>query len=154
MKINSFYVLHTFHYLLFSSNMSDSEVEFESADEGSKGDDGWEVETDFDLPDLVQSVESTTEIKSSALSSVSNLVNTDQYIEHKHLDTKSSNQNNNFNAMPTLQSRLDKLTVDSDDTDSKLHTLKETITADNELKETNCQSSVSKNTLLFHKCLH
>ncbi|XP_025409362.1 protein FAM114A2 [Sipha flava] len=123
--------------------MSDSEVEFESADEGSKSGDGWEIETDFDLPDLEQSIESKpTEIKSSALSSVSDLANIDQYIEHKHKNTKSSNQTNTFDAIPTLQSRLDKLTIDSDDTNSKSHTLKEDITADNALKETNCQSSV------------
>jgi hypothetical protein len=140
--------------------MSDSEVEFESADEGSKSGDGWEIETDFDLPDLEQSIESKpTEIKSSALSSVSDLANIDQYIEHKHKNTKSSNQTNTFDAIPTLQSRLDKLTIDSDDTNSKSHTLKEDITADNALKETNCQSSVSKNvlnsshfTLIYQNC--
>lgn len=132
--------------------MSDSEVEFESADEGSKGDDGWEVDTDFDLPDLEQSVEpKPTEIKSSMLSSVSNLINTDQYIEHKHKDTKPSKQNNTPGSIPTLQSRLDKLAVDSDITNSKSRTLEEDTNSDNATKQTNSQSSVSKISII-HNC--
>lgn len=125
--------------------MSDSEVEFESADEGSKGDDGWEVEADFDLPDLEQS--KPAEVRSSALSSDPDLVNADQQcVERKQNDTKPSRQNNTSDdAVPTLQSRLDKLAVDGEDTNSRSLALESGTAGDNATKQTNNQSGVSKN---------
>lgn len=32
--------------------MSDSEAEFEGTDEGINGDDGWDVESEFNLPSI------------------------------------------------------------------------------------------------------
>lgn len=120
--------------------MSDSEVEFESADEGSKGDDGWEIETDFDLPDLGSK---STENKSSILSHTLKVVDSEQNLKCKVKDEKQPGQNNSACDISTLQSGLDKLVVKNDDKNSKPLISEENKITTNEIK----QSSVSKNIL-------
>jgi len=91
--------------------MSDSEVEFESADEGSRGKDGWEIESDFDLPDIKPlSIESKpTGTKLLTLSKVSDGVDTEQNV--KCDDTLQSGKNDAPNAVSTVQSKLNKLVI-------------------------------------------
>ncbi|XP_026823057.1 protein FAM114A2 [Rhopalosiphum maidis] len=105
--------------------MSDSEVEFESADEGSKDEDGWEIESDFDLPDV--SVEhKPTETKLSTLPNVSD-----------NADTKHSGLNDVSNAVSTAQSKLDKLVVNNDNkSGSQVSEIEQ-----NEIKQTSIQTS-------------
>lgn len=124
--------------------MSDSEVEFESADEGSKGDSGWDVE-DFDLPDEEPSIEfKPTKTTFSQLPDISNtdIVDTEQNSECKNEDIKHSGENVLHDAVPTLQYRLANLSVNSDNKncgqipeDSKV--------IQNEIKPTSTSSSVS-----------
>lgn len=120
--------------------MSDSEVEFESADEGSKSDDGWEIETDFDLPDLVSK---PTEKKSSILSHTFKVADSEQNLKCKVDDVKPSGQNYTADDIPTLQSGLNKLVVNNDDSNSKPLISEENKIIQNEIK----QNSVSKNIL-------
>lgn len=114
--------------------MSDSEAEFESADEGSKGDDGWEIETDFDLPDLESK---PTEKKSSILSPTFKVVDSEQNLKCP------SGQNYSACDVSTLQSGLDRMVVNNDDTNFKPLISEENKIIPNEIK----QSSVSKNIL-------
>lgn len=124
--------------------MSDSEGEFESADEGSKGDNGWDIDNDFDLPDVKPSVESKPiESKLSKLPNVSEAINKEENVQFKLQDPKSSRPNNISNVTPLLQSKIDKLKVDSDNINSGSGTFKENQTVQNEIKTTNTQSNVS-----------
>lgn len=122
--------------------MSDSEVEFESADEGSKGDDGWDIDTDFDLPDLESN---PSDKKSSVLSNTLKISDSEQNLKCSVEDVKPSGQNCDI---PMLQSGLDKLTViNNDDPNSKPLISEENKIVQNEIK----QSSVSTN-ILFSLC--
>lgn len=124
--------------------MSDSEVEFESADEGSKDEDGWGIETDFDLPDVepVSAKCKPTETNLSTLSSVSDEVDTGQNAKCKHEDTKHSRQNDKSDAVSMVQSELDKLVLNSDNSTKSGPPVSEAI--QNEIKQTSTQPSVSK----------
>lgn len=118
--------------------MSDSEIEFESADEGSKDDDGWEIESDFDLDVEPKKIET----KTSMLPNVSDLMDTEKY-EEKPLDQ------NNTSVIPTLQSRKDKLIAnDGNSNYSKPHNSENNKVVLNEIKPTNTQSTVS---MYFYK---
>jgi hypothetical protein len=113
--------------------MSDSEVEFESADEGSKDEDGWEIESDFDLPDVkpVSLEHKPTETKLSTLPNVSD-----------NADTKHSGLNDASSAVSTVQSKLDKLVVNNDNSSKSGSQVSEI--EQNEIKQTSTQSSVSE----------
>ncbi|XP_060850151.1 protein FAM114A2 isoform X2 [Rhopalosiphum padi] len=110
--------------------MSDSEVEFESADEGSKDEDGWEIESDFDLPDVkpVSLEHKPTETKLSTLPNVSD-----------NADTKHSGLNDASNAVSTVQSKLDKLVVNNDNSSNSGSQVSEI--EQNEIKQTSTQTS-------------
>jgi len=113
--------------------MSDSEAEFESADEGSKDEDGWEIESDFDLPD-VQSVSvkyKPTETKLSALPNFS-----------QNVDTKHSKLNDACNEVSMVQSKLDKLDVNNDNSTKSESQVSEVV--QNKIKQTSTQMTVSK----------
>lgn len=116
--------------------MSDSEVEFESADEGSKGDDGWEIETDFDLLDVESKV---TETKSSILSNISKVEGIEQNVKCKKEDLKPSGPNDTTGITPTLQCGLDNLRVNNDDINSSQLIPEDSNVVQNEIKQ-----SVSK----------
>ncbi|XP_025206942.1 protein FAM114A2 [Melanaphis sacchari] len=108
--------------------MSDSEVEFESADEGSKDEDGWEIESDFDLPDKLVPVENkSAETKLSSLPNVPDDV-----------DTKHSGLNNASNSASMVQSKLDKLDVNNDNSTKSGPHISEVV--QNEIKQTSTQS--------------
>jgi len=121
--------------------MSDSEVEFESADEGSQGADGWEIESDFDLPDVKPlSVESKpTGPTSSTLSNVSDKVNTEQNVKYENENTKQPEKNDAPSAVLMAQSKLDKLVVNSDSHTQPGPKVSEVV--QNEIKQTNTQVS-------------
>ncbi|VVC39877.1 Protein of unknown function DUF719 [Cinara cedri] len=96
--------------------MSDSEVEFQSADEGSNGDDGWEIECDFDLPDADSSTEfKSTETKISSQQKLSNPVETEQNKKCKHEDVKPVENFPSDTSM--LHVGLGKLAVSSNNTE-------------------------------------
>lgn len=126
--------------------MSDSEAEFESADEGSKGDDGWDIETDFDLPDLEYV---STEKESSILSKTSKVMDTVQSLKCKVEDLKPFDQNYSTGDISTLQSGFEKSVVNNDNINSKPLVSEENKIIQNEAK----QSSVSKNILLNYKLM-
>lgn len=119
-----------YEYIQSSEVMSDSEAEFESADEGSKDEDGWEIESDFDLPDVKSvSVEyKPTETNLSALPNFSENVN-----------TKHSEINDACNEVSMVQSKLDKLDVNSTKSESEVSEV-----IQNEIKQTSTQTTVSK----------
>lgn len=120
--------------------MSDSEVEFQSADEGSNGDDGWDIECDFDLPDVEPSAGSkSTQKKLSSRPKISNLEETEQNLKHK--DIKPAN-NCTSDTIPKLQARLVNLEVKNDNVNSEQN--EESKVVQNEIKSTSTQSSVSK----------
>jgi len=121
--------------------MSDSEVEFESADEGSHGGDGWEIENDFDLPDVKPvSVESKpTGPTLSKLSNVSDKVNTEQNVKCESENTKQSGQNDVSSAVSMAQSKLNKLVVNNDNCTQPEPKVSEIV--QNEIKQTNTQVS-------------
>ncbi|CAI6345747.1 unnamed protein product [Macrosiphum euphorbiae] len=119
--------------------MSDSEVEFESADEGSQGGDGWEIETDFDLPDVKPlSVESKpTGPTLSTLSNVSDKVNTEQNVKCENENTKQSEKDDASSAVSMAQCKLDKLVVNNDNRTQPGPKVSEVV--QNEIKQTNTQ---------------
>lgn len=121
--------------------MSDSEVEFESADEGSQGGDGWEIETDFDLPDVKPlSVESKpTGPTLSTLSNVSDKVNTEQNVKCENENTKQSEKDDASSAVSMAQCKLDKLVVNNDNRTQPGRKVSEVV--QNEIKQTNTQVS-------------
>lgn len=121
--------------------MSDSEVEFESADEGSHGGDGWEIESDFDLPDVKPvSVESKPIAPTlSTLSNVLDKVNTEQNVKCGNENTKQSGQNDASSAVSMAQSKLDKLVVNNDNCTQPEPQVSEIV--QNEIKQTNTQVS-------------
>lgn len=126
--------------------MSDSEVEFESADEGSKGDGGWEVD-DFELPDVESSMESKpTEITSY----VSKMEITKQNSQCNNEDVKPSEENVSSDTVTTLQSRLGNLAVNNDNTICDSQIPKESKVIQSEIKPTNTVSSVSINILFSY----
>ncbi|CAH1737197.1 protein FAM114A2 [Aphis gossypii] len=110
--------------------MSDSEAEFESADEGSKNEDGWEIDSDFDLPDVKSvSVEyKPTETKLSALTNFS-----------ENVDTKHPEINDACNEMSMVQPKLDKLDVNNDNSTKSESQVSEVI--QNEIKQTSTQTT-------------
>lgn len=78
--------------------MSDSDAEFESADEGgNKSDDGWEIDCDFDLPDVQNPEQDAKTCKRVPV------------VEPPGKDSVVA-----ADPIPTLQSRLDKLAVCTD----------------------------------------
>lgn len=113
--------------------MSDSEAEFESADEGSKDEDGWEIESDFDLPD-VKSVSVEYKPTATKLSALPNF--------SENVDTKHSEINYACNEVSTVQSKLDKLDVKNDNSTKSESQESEVI--QNEIKQTSTQTTVSK----------
>ncbi|XP_022176970.1 protein FAM114A2 isoform X2 [Myzus persicae] len=117
--------------------MSDSEVEFESADEGSQGGDGWEIESDFDLPDVKPvSVESKpTGTKLSTLSNVSDKVDIEQ--NAKCEDTKQPGLNDASDAVSTVQSKLNELAVNNDNSTKSGPQISRVV--ENEVKQTSTQ---------------
>jgi len=125
--------------------MSDSEVEFESADEGSKGEDGWEIESDFDLPDVKPvpvEFKPTGSKLSTKVANASNKVDTEQNVKCE------DEKNNTLDAVSMAQSKLDKLVVNNDNsTKSGLHV---SGVDQNEIKQTNTQTSVSKSYNKIH----
>lgn len=121
--------------------MSDSEVEFQSADEGSNGDDGWEIECDFELPDVESSaVSKSTELKISSQPKMSNSIETEHIMKHKGIKLP---ENFACDTIPTIEASLNKLTVNSDNINSEEHI--ESKVVQNEIKSTSTQSGVSKN---------
>lgn len=125
--------------------MSDSE-DFESADEGREGDDGWDVD-DFDLPDIEPSQKpKVTEIQSSASPHVSNQLDTEHSFKGKQKNTKSSSEINTPKASPALQSRLENLTVNNNNSSSgpQIQSYGKSEIIQNETKPSNTQDSVSK----------
>lgn len=116
--------------------MSDSEAEFESADEGSNGGDGWDVESDFDLPS-VEPKPSTTKI--DMLTSIHDTVDTRQNVKCEENNVKSSGQNKPDD-IPELESELEKLSVNNENTTSRC-VPEENKVVQNEIKS----NSVSKN---------
>lgn len=130
--------------------MSDSEVEFESADEGSKDDGGWDIE-DFELPDVESSVESKpTETTSYKLSNVSKMEITKQNSQCNNEDVRQSEENVSSDTVPTLQSRLGNLAVNNDNTNCDSQIPKESKDILSEIKPTNTVSSVSINILFSY----
>jgi len=121
--------------------MSDSEVEFESADEGSQGGDGWEIENDFDLPDVKPvSVESkSTGPTLPTLSNLSDEVNTEQNVKCENENIKQSGQNDASSGVSMAQSKLDKLIVNNDNRTQPEPKVSEVV--QNEIKQTNTQVS-------------
>jgi len=80
--------------------MSDSETEFKSASEGSESDNGWEVDSDFDFPNV--------ESKSSETKSTELL--TAKGVKEKS-ECELSGQSSKSDI--TLLSNLDRLSVDN-----------------------------------------
>jgi len=119
--------------------MSDSEVEFESADEGSQGGDGWEIENDFDLPDVkpVPLETKPTVTKLSTLSNVPDKVVTEQNV--KCDDTLKSGENDASNAVSTVQSKLNKLVVNNDNSTKSVPQISKV--DQSEIMQTNTQVS-------------
>jgi len=110
--------------------MSDSEAEFESANEGSKGDDGWEIDCDFDLPDVQQ-----LSVRSSAYPE-------ENVKTCKRTDVEPPEKDSTVDAIPMIQSRLDKLAVSNN---SQPHISEESKVVQNEIKSPTTPSSVSEN---------
>lgn len=100
--------------------MSDSESEFESADEGSKSNDGWEVDDNFELPSLSTPEPSKCEFEAA----------------------KNFKQNIMPDTIPILKSRIDRHTINNDNTNFEQQIPEE---SKNEIKSSNTQSNnVSK----------
>lgn len=124
--------------------MSDSEVEFESADEGSKSNDGWNVE-DFDLSDEESPIQfKPTETTFSKLPHISNTEDTKQNSECKNEDIKPSGKNVLYNTVPTLQYKLTNLSVNNDNKNCE-QIPDESKVIQNEIKPTGTSNSVSIN---------
>lgn len=126
--------------------MSDSEG-FESADEGREDDDGWDVENDFDLPDIEPSEKpEVTKIKSGASPNVCNQSDSEQSFKDKQENTKPSGEIYTSGATPTLQSKLENLTVNNDDSSSGAQAIsaEKCKNVQNETKPSSTQDSVSK----------
>lgn len=124
--------------------MSDSEVEFESADEGN---DGWDVE-DFDLPDEESSIEfKPTETTFSKLPNVSSTVDTERNSECKNENIKHSGENVLYDTEPTLQYRLADLSVNNYNKNCEPQFPNDSKVIQNEIKPTSTSSSVSINSL-------
>lgn len=124
--------------------MSDSESEFESADEGSKSNDGWEVDDNFDLPNVKQEF---IETKSFELPSLSTEVGTETSKCEFEAD-KNLKQNLMSDTIPTLKSEIDRLKINDDNINS------EQVQGEskNEIKSGNTQSnnvSKSSNYIMF-----
>ena len=124
--------------------MSDSEVEFESADEGSQGEDGWEIESNFDIPDVKPlSVElKPTGTKLTTLPNVSENGDTEQNVKCENENTKHFGQNDVSNAVLIVQSKLDKLVVNNGNITTSEPKISETV--QNEIKQSSTQLSVSE----------
>lgn len=121
--------------------MSDSEVEFESADEGSQGEDGWEIESNFDIPDVKPlSVElKPTGTKLTTLPNVSENGDTEQNVKCENENTKHFGQNDVSNAVLIVQSKLDKLVVNNGNITTSEPKISETV--QNEIKQSSTQLS-------------
>lgn len=118
--------------------MSDSESEFESADEGSKSNDGWKVDDNFDLPNVKQEF---IETKSFELPSLSTKVGTEPG-KCEFEVAKNLKQNLMPDTIPTLKSGIDRLRINNDNTNSEQVPEE----SKNKIKSSNTQSNnVSKN---------
>jgi len=115
--------------------MSDSEVEFESADEGSQGGDGWEIESDFDLPVSVESKPTGPTLPT--LSNLSGKVNTEQNVKCENENTNQFGQNDASSAVSMAQFKLDKLVVNNDNLTQPGPQVSEVV--QNEIKQTYTQ---------------
>lgn len=113
--------------------MSDSEGEFESADEGSNGDDGWEIENDFDLLDI--------ESKTESISTLPNLIDKGKNDTHTNDGEKSLSQDHT-DATPMIPLEKDKLRTSNENLNFKLYNPKKSDVL-NETEPTSTQSSVS-----------
>lgn len=112
--------------------MSESEDDFESADEGSReDDDGWEIENDFNLPDVIST-------KSSVLPDLSSI----KLNESKQNDAKQSDQSITSDAVPTSSSRLNSAVV-YDGKSFRTSVPKPSETVEHETKPNSAQSNVS-----------
>lgn len=112
--------------------MSDSEGEFESADEGSNGDDGWEIESDFDLLD----------IDSKKVELISTLPNTPNLIDIERNNKNTNNEKKSLgqdytDTIQTIQLKKDKIITNQNNLNSKESKVL------NEIEPTSTQSSVS-----------
>lgn len=118
--------------------MSDSESEFESADEGSKSSDGWKVDDNFDMPNVKQEF---IETKSFELPSLSTKVDTEPS-KCEFEAAKNLKQNVMSDTIPTLKSRIDRIKINNDNTNSEQQVPEE---SKNEIKSNDAQSNnVSK----------
>lgn len=117
--------------------MSDSEVEFQSADEGSNDDVGWEIECDFDVPDA----ESSAGFKPTEMK-IFNSIETEQNIKSKHEDLIAA-ENSTSNSIPSVQAELGKLSLKNDNTNSEQYIGSKVV--QNEIESTSTQSNVSYN---------
>lgn len=130
--------------------MSDSEGEFESADEGTKDDDGWDIESDVEFPNVDSE---QLETKLSTLPSVSDVVDAEHSVQHKSEVSKPSAQINKLDALPTLKSKLDEMALNSVNKNSEPQISVDSKCGQNEIKTTT-QSSVSNNFSIDSKYLN
>jgi len=118
--------------------MSDSEAEFESADEGNKSDDGWEIDCDFELPDVQQP---SIEFKPTADPKHNVEMCEPVHVEPSGIDDA---------AQATLQSKLNKLAVNNIGRNSRSQISEESgNVVQNEMKSPTTPSNVSENYLPF-----
>lgn len=85
--------------------MSDSEAEYKSASEGSDGDNGWEVDSDFDFSNIEPQF---------AVTKSSDILTTEEDKEQntcENKDTKLSGPSSKSNITPTILSNLDRLSI-------------------------------------------
>lgn len=86
-------------------SMSDSETEFKSASEGSECDNGWEVDSDFDFPNI------ETKSSEAKLSELLSAKEVNEKSECEQKDTKLPGQSSKSDI--TLLSNLDRLSIDN-----------------------------------------
>lgn len=139
-KVNTYFI--AFAFIIFNSKMSDSEAEFESADEGSNDGNGWDVESDFDLPSVESTKPSKTKI--DLFPNIHDAMDTERSVKCKEENPKPSGQNKPDN-VPPLESKLEKLSVINETTNSGC-VPEENKVVQNESKSNNStqSSSVSK----------